>query len=114
MVWELFFRGLYQAWFFQIIRDRIQQYTWRDSSIWNSKPGALNFDVDYADDFARFPFHHWGNATELKHNFTAVIYVQSGVTGIKSSSLSSYSNSPLFRLVKSAGRSKFISKVLLC
>ncbi|CAG7721914.1 unnamed protein product [Allacma fusca] len=98
---------------FEIIRDRIRQYTWRDSTTWNTSPGALSFDVDYADDLSRFPFHHEGNATLLKPNFTAVIYVQSGISGMKSSSLSSYSNSPLFRLVRSAGKSNFISKILI-
>lgn len=98
------------------MKDRVRSHSWRDSDLWNSVPGALSFDMDFADDVGRFPFHHDGQlntmlGNSLLPNFTAVIYVESGLNGVKSSSLSSYSNSPLFRLVRNAGKSRYISKV---
>jgi len=98
------------------MKDRIQGHSWRDSDLWNSVPGALSFDIDFADDVGRFPFHHDGQVNRVSENsllpnFTAVIYVESGLNGLKSSSFSSYSNSPLFRLVKNVGKSRYVSKV---
>lgn len=96
---------------FQIIRDRIQRHLPRSLLIWNTSPGALNFDLNFADDIDRFPFHHCGsnNNLTLRPNFTAIIYVHSNPSTPKT--LGGYSNAGLFRLVKNAGKSKHISKV---
>ncbi|ODN03332.1 Exostosin-1 [Orchesella cincta] len=96
---------------FEIIRDRIQKHSARDLLIWNTAPGALNFDMNFADDIDRFPFHHTGNDNSLRPNFTAIIYVHANAAGPKA--VGAYSNSALFRLVKNAGKSKHISKIIV-
>jgi len=99
---------------FEIIRDRIQRHQARNMFIWNSAPGALNFDMNFSDDIGRFPFHHSGNiGGTLRLNFTAIIYVHNSNSVEVGPKIvgGGYSNTALFRLVKSAGRSRHISKV---
>ena len=93
----------------QIIKDRIRGHSWRHSDIWNSAPGALGLDLDYTDDIMRVPFYHDNyqlnisttaidNHSYLLPNFTAVIYVDSEYTGVKTPISSNYANAPLFLL----------------
>jgi len=91
------------------MRDRIKRQGCRDSEIWNSAPGALSIDMSYGDDLDEFPFFHFGNSSSLKANYTAIIHVQSSSSGAKS--FKTFSNSPLFKLIRNIGKSRYLSKV---
>jgi len=100
----------------EVMRDRARGPSWRDKNLWNSAPGALNYDLDYADDVKGFPFGQQQKICQessASRNFTAVIYVQSSLADLKASGHPVYSNTPLFRLIQSASKSKYISRVLI-
>ena len=86
--------------FFQIIRERLPNETFRDATVWNSLPGALVTLPSFSDSPENFPFQVDYNNDE---GFTAIIYCQLG--------LSLTPSAPLYRLVTNVARSKYVSKV---
>lgn len=91
------------ALFFQIIRERLPDYPIRNGLIWNNAPGALLTIPTFADSSLKMPFFLDILNKEPGHNFTAVIFVQVGVTLTPSAAL--------YRLVKTITRSQYVARV---
>lgn len=89
--------------FLQIIRERLPDYPQRNGLIWNTAPGALLTIPTFADSVRRMPFQLDLLNLEPGHNFTAVIFVQIGVTLTPSAAL--------YRLVKTVTRSQYVARV---
>lgn len=87
----------------QIIRERLPDYPQRNGLIWNTSPGALLTLPTYTDSFRNMPYLLDMLGHQPGHNFTAVIFVQIGVTLTP--------NSALYRLVKSITKSQFVDRV---
>ena len=88
---------------FQIIRERLPDYPTRNGLIWNTAPGALLTIPTFSDSVSKMPFLLDILNREPDHNFTAVIFVQIGVTLTP--------NSALYRLVKSITKSQYVARV---
>lgn len=89
--------------FSQIIRERLPDYPIRNGLIWNNAPGALLTIPTFADSSLKMPFLLDILNKEPGHNFTAVIFVQVGVTLTPSAAL--------YRLVKTITRSQYVARV---
>ncbi|VEN57738.1 unnamed protein product [Callosobruchus maculatus] len=104
VLWDRYFSSIEKIVYttLEIIRERLPKQPVRDGTIWNNFPGALVTLSQYSDSFSDFPFHI---EKDEGVGFTAIIYCQLGIPFT--------SNSPLFRLINYAGRSKYVSKILV-
>lgn len=89
--------------FLQIVRERLPDYPQRNGLVWNTSPGALLTLPTYTDTMQRMPFLLDQLGQEPGHNFTAVIFVQVGVSLTPTSAL--------YKLVKSITKSQFVDSV---
>lgn len=87
----------------QIIKERIFDHEQRNGLIWNSSPGALLTLPTFADSSRYLPFLLDTFGLEPRHNYTAVIFVQIGVTLTP--------NVALYKLVKTITKSQFVDRV---
>jgi len=95
----------------QIVFDRVSQEVGagaRNGLIWNSAPGALFSLPQFSDTWSQYPFYAEAIGSEVSLNFTAVIYSHPATTNI-----SPNANTPLIRLLKSLGKSRHISRVII-
>ena len=84
-----------------MIRSRLFPNKAPIQPVWNTFPGALLATPQYSRDPKDFPFYHINLKME-EEKFTAVIHTVMSVVR---------ESSPLFRLIKNVGQSKFVSKV---
>ncbi|XP_031622046.1 exostosin-1 [Contarinia nasturtii] len=107
MLWERYFGSIEKIVFttFEIIRERLPDYPLRNGLIWNNAPGALLTIPTFADSSVKMPFLLDILNKEPGHNFTAVIFVQIGVTLTPSSAL--------YRLVKTITRSQYVARIII-
>ncbi|KAK5639015.1 hypothetical protein RI129_011507 [Pyrocoelia pectoralis] len=103
ILWEKYFSSIEKIVFttLEIIRERLPKQTPRDGTVWNNSPGALLTLPQFSDSPLQFPF----TVEESLDQFTAVIYCQLGSLVVPSS--------PLYRLITSVARSKYIARIII-
>ena len=87
---------------YQIVKDRVQTHMARTAFVWNSVPGAIAVQPEYAPGAASYPFYYGQLAIEPTETFTAVIYATAP---------SVMASAPITRLIRSLAKSKYLDRV---